>query len=49
MPSATGPPQADGVGNRVHPEGPYEGVPGGGRFKDERAATCTVSSRRGAS
>ena len=31
---ATGPPQADGVGNRLHPEGPYEGVPGGGRFKD---------------
>jgi quinoprotein glucose dehydrogenase len=34
-PKATGSAQADGVGNRVHPEGPYEGVPGGGRFKDE--------------
>ncbi|MEO8520772.1 MAG: PQQ-binding-like beta-propeller repeat protein, partial [Acidobacteriota bacterium] len=34
-PNATGPPQAEGVGNRVHPDGPYEGVPGGGRFKDE--------------
>lgn len=34
-PNATGPPQAEGVGNRVHPDGPYESVPGGGRFKDE--------------
>jgi quinoprotein glucose dehydrogenase len=25
--------QAQGVGNRVHPEGPYESVEGGGRFK----------------
>jgi quinoprotein glucose dehydrogenase len=33
-PNATGPAQADGQGNRVHPEGPYQGVPGGGRFKD---------------
>jgi quinoprotein glucose dehydrogenase len=33
-PKATGSAQADGVGNRVHPNGPYEGVPGGGRFKD---------------
>ena len=33
-PSATGPAQADGQGNRVHPNGPYQGVPGGGRFKD---------------
>ena len=33
-PKATGPAQADGVGNRVHPEGPYEGMPGGGRFRD---------------
>lgn len=24
--------RADGVGNRVHPDGPYESVPGGGRF-----------------
>ncbi len=31
-PGATGPAQASGVGNRVHPEGPYESVPGGGRF-----------------
>jgi quinoprotein glucose dehydrogenase len=34
-PKATGGAVADGVGNRVHPTGPYEGVPGGGRFKDE--------------
>ncbi|MEO6235629.1 MAG: pyrroloquinoline quinone-dependent dehydrogenase [Vicinamibacterales bacterium] len=33
-PKATGTARGDGVGNRVHPEGPYEGVPGGGRFKD---------------
>jgi quinoprotein glucose dehydrogenase len=25
--------QASGVGNRVHPDAPYESVPGGGRFK----------------
>lgn len=31
---ATGTAQGDGVGNRVHPDGPYEGVKGGGRFKD---------------
>ena len=30
--NATGPAQGAGQGNRVHPEGPYEGVPGGGRF-----------------
>ena len=29
---ATGPAQARGQGNRVDPGGPYEGVPGGGRF-----------------
>jgi quinoprotein glucose dehydrogenase len=29
---ATGTAQASGVGNRVLPEGPYEGIPGGGRF-----------------
>jgi quinoprotein glucose dehydrogenase len=34
-PRATGNAQGDGVGNRVHPQGPYEGFPGGGRFKDE--------------
>jgi quinoprotein glucose dehydrogenase len=33
-PSAKGPAQASGVGNRVDPNGPYEGVPGGGRFKE---------------
>ena len=33
-PKATGIARGDGVGNRVHPDGPYEGVPGGGRFKD---------------
>src|SRR5262245_29284008 len=31
-PNATGPAQAAGQGNRLHPSGPYEGVPGGGRF-----------------
>jgi quinoprotein glucose dehydrogenase len=30
--SAAGPAQANGQGNRVDPNGPYEGVPGGGRF-----------------
>ena len=29
---ATGPAQGSRVGNRVHPSGPYQGVPGGGRF-----------------
>jgi quinoprotein glucose dehydrogenase len=33
-PGDTGPAQPDGVGNRVHPDGPYKGVPGGGRFTD---------------
>jgi quinoprotein glucose dehydrogenase len=31
-PNAAGAAQGNGVGNRVDPEGPYEGVPGGGRF-----------------
>ena len=31
-PNATGPARGDGQGNRVDPDGPYEGVPGGGRF-----------------
>jgi quinoprotein glucose dehydrogenase len=31
-PNAAGQAQAAGQGNRVHPGGPYEGVPGGGRF-----------------
>jgi quinoprotein glucose dehydrogenase len=31
-PDATGAAQGSGVGNRVDPGGPYEGVPGGGRF-----------------
>jgi quinoprotein glucose dehydrogenase len=34
-PGATGSAQAAGQGNRVDPNGPYEGIPGGGRFKDE--------------
>ena len=34
-PKLAGSAQGDGVGNRVHPDGPYEGVPGGGRFKDD--------------
>jgi quinoprotein glucose dehydrogenase len=33
-PKATGPAQANGQGNRVHPDAPYEGVAGGGRFRD---------------
>jgi quinoprotein glucose dehydrogenase len=33
-PGDTGPARGDGVGNRVDPEGPYQGVKGGGRFKD---------------
>jgi len=31
-PGTTGPARGSGVGNRVHPDGPYESVPGGGRF-----------------
>src|SRR5204862_743196 len=31
-PNATGSAQAQGVGNRVDPGGPYQGVAGGGRF-----------------
>jgi quinoprotein glucose dehydrogenase len=34
---ATGPARASGVGNRVDPGGPYQGIPGGGRFKDEES------------
>ena len=34
-PGATGSAQAAGQGNRVDPNGPYQGIPGGGRFKDE--------------
>lgn len=34
-PKQPGPARADGIGNRLHPDGPYQGVPGGGRFKDE--------------
>jgi quinoprotein glucose dehydrogenase len=34
-PNATGPAQGNGVGNRVDPNGPYQGFPGGGRFKDQ--------------
>jgi quinoprotein glucose dehydrogenase len=33
-PGATGAARAGGEGNRVDPGGPYDGVPGGGRFKD---------------
>ena len=29
---ATGPARAEGQGNRVHPDAPYESIPGGGRF-----------------
>jgi quinoprotein glucose dehydrogenase len=31
-PTAGGSAQAEGQGNRVDPDGPYQGVPGGGRF-----------------
>ncbi len=31
-PKAAGPAQGVGQGNRLHPNGPYEGIPGGGRF-----------------
>jgi quinoprotein glucose dehydrogenase len=34
---ATGPAAAKGQGNRVDPGGPYEGVPGGGRFSTRTA------------
>lgn len=34
---ATGPAAAKGQGNRVDPGGPYEGVPGGGRFSIRNA------------
>ncbi len=30
--AAAGPARAEGQGNRVDPNGPYQGVPGGGRF-----------------
>jgi quinoprotein glucose dehydrogenase len=36
-PAATGPAQGVGVGNRVDPNGPYQGVPGGGRFSIKNA------------
>ena len=32
-PASGGRAQSEGVGNRVHPDGPYDSVPGGGRFK----------------
>lgn len=34
-----GPAMADGQGNRVDPDGPYEGMPGGGRFSVKGAGT----------
>jgi len=33
-PGQSGPAQPEGTGNRVDPDGPYRGVPGGGRFRD---------------
>lgn len=33
-PSVGGAARGDGQGNRVDPDGPYQGFPGGGRFKD---------------
>jgi quinoprotein glucose dehydrogenase len=42
--SAKGPANAAGQGNRVDPDGPYEGIPGGGRFslagKDAQQYPC---------
>jgi quinoprotein glucose dehydrogenase len=38
-PNATGAARANGVGNRVDPDGPYEGVAGGGRFSTPGAGT----------
>ena len=49
---ATGPATAKGLGNRVDPGGPYEGVPGGGRFSIRTTtmpSSCLVSSHPGAS
>ena len=40
----------DGTGNRVDPDGPYEGVPGGGRFSisgSDSHSNCRASSRPG--
>ena len=34
-PSVEGAARAEGTGNRVDPGGPYRGIPGGGRFKDD--------------
>jgi quinoprotein glucose dehydrogenase len=34
---ATGAARGAGVGNRVDPDGPYEGVAGGGRFRDNKS------------
>jgi quinoprotein glucose dehydrogenase len=46
-----GPARGAGVGNRVDPAGPYEGVPGGGRFSVPGTGSqqLPASSRRGAS
>lgn len=35
----SGPAMANGQGNRVDPDGPYEGLPGGGRFSVKGAGT----------
>ena len=45
----TGRRMANGQGNRVDPDGPYEGVPGGGRFSVRAPArsSCRASSRHG--
>ena len=36
-PKEAGPARGEGQGHRVDPDGPYRGVPGGGRFKDNDA------------
>lgn len=38
-PNATGRAQPAGQGNRVHPDGPYQSVPGGGRFSTRDSGT----------
>ena len=37
--SKSGPAMANGQGNRVDPDGPYEGIPGGGRFSVKGTGT----------
>ena len=45
-PNSTEPARGDGQGNRVDPNGPYQGFPGGGRFssRDESPQQLAVSA-----